>query len=68
MDVRPTKFQQDAIVVDFFDGMIAKGYKRREAINATCKKFNILQPQTFYNTEARVRKREWEAKHGKREA
>lgn len=68
MEVRPTKQQQDEIVIDFFDEQIAKGLKRRQAINATCKKFNILHPQTLYNTEARVRKREWEARHGKREA
>lgn len=68
MEIKITKQQQDEIVIDYLDQQIAKGLKRREAIETTCKKFSILHPQTVYNTEARVRKRQWEARHGKREA
>lgn len=62
------KEEKDAKVIDYLDGLLARGYRRRDAITKTCQKFGILQPMTVYNTEIRVRKREWEARHGKREA
>lgn len=68
MNVKLTKTQKDEIVIDYLDEQIAKGMKRQQAIDATCKKFGILHPQTVYNTEVRVRKKNWEARHGKRKA
>lgn len=68
MEVLPTKEQKDEIVISYLDNLLAQGKRRSEAIMATCKKFGILHPQTVYNTEVRVRKRQWEAEHGKREA
>lgn len=68
MEQTTTKKEKDEVVVDYLDSLLARGYRRLDAIRKTCKKFGILQPMTVYNTELRVRKREWEAKHGKREA
>lgn len=59
-----TKQQKDDEVIDYFDYLITQGMRRREAIRETCKKFNIVQPMTLYNTELRVRKRQWEERHG----
>lgn len=68
MNVILSKKDKDEMVIDYLDGLIAAGKRRSEAIIATCKKFNIVHPQTVYNTEARIRKRQWEVRHGKREA
>lgn len=68
MNVNLTKREKDEMVVDYLDEQIAQGKRRSQAINAVMKKFNILHPQTVYNTENRVRKIQWEARHGKREA
>lgn len=63
-----TKRERDRVVVDYLDSLLAQGYRRNDAIGKTCKKFGILQRMTVYNTELRVRKRDWEERHGKREA
>lgn len=68
MKLSLTKGEKDYLVVDFLDSQIARGKKRLEAVRATMKKFGILHPQTVYNTERRVRAKEWEVRHGKREA
>lgn len=53
-----TKGEKDKLVVEYLDSQLAKGKRRNEAILATCKKFNILHPQTIYRTEQRVRQKE----------
>lgn len=65
MIVNLTKKEKDELVIDYLDEQIAQGKRRSQAINEVMKKFNILHPQTIYNTEARVRKAQWEARHGK---
>ncbi len=68
MELMKSKKEKDKKIIDYLDGLLANGFRRREAIRKTCQEFGILQPMTVYNTEIRVRKREWEARHGKREA
>lgn len=63
-----TKDEKDGRIVDYLDELTAKGLGRRKAINEVCEKFCILHPQTVYNTERRVRAREWEEKHGEPKA
>lgn len=68
LEAKLTKPMKDDIIIDFFDGRLATGMGRTDAILATCKEFKIKHPQTVYNTEKRVRVKKWEVRHGKREA
>lgn len=66
--VLQSKQERDEAIIDYLDSLLAKGIRRQRAIRMTALKFNISRPMTVYNTELRVRKREWEVRHGKREA
>lgn len=52
-----TKKEKDEMVINYLDEQLAKGLSRTEAICATQRKFNILHPQTVYNTEKRVKEK-----------
>lgn len=61
-----SKEEKDKMVVHYLDEQLNKGCSRGEAVRLTQMKFNIVHPQTVYNTEKRVKAKELE--HDKREA